>query len=238
MKPSRFFRILWRIDIVVIAVAGGLAVFGMTYLLLFEIGRDLFGRPYATEVVDLAEQREDRATFAMGRFEEVEGAGVLRAPLTSSQDTAYGAASSYGSTSATRNYLFYDPRARAGRWLNARNDWLFVSSAALREPGKHDGVAPVRAFLYEVVDADTDGNGKLTGEDRSSLALSDPTGTNCKIVKRGIDDLLDSTVLSPTSAAVFYMVDREMRAMEVSLSTLDVVHDDPVAKLPPKKIGS
>ncbi len=232
MRATRFFRILWRANAVIVFAVGVLSVFALSYVAI-EIARDVTRARQTGRVVNLADQQVDRANFEIGHFQEVAGADVFRAPLLSEQEYAF----AYGSksASATRNFLFYDPNSRQVQWLVDSNDWLITEEDALVEPHGTERNRPVLAFLYQLVDKDTNDDRKLTANDLSSIALSNPKGGAFTVVKRAVDKVLGHAVMSPSSVAVFYAASGELRFLEVSLTTFDVTHDARISGLPSPK---
>lgn len=60
------------------------------------------------------------------------------------------------------------------------------------------GATTVR-ILYQLVDADSDGDGVLTGADRKSLAFSLPDGSHYRVLDRDVGDIVSMTYLSESS---------------------------------------
>lgn len=51
-------------------------------------------------------------------------------------------------------------------------------------------------ILYQFVEQDTNGDGTLSGEDQSSLAVSLPDGSHYRVLDRNIDEVIDMNYLS------------------------------------------
>jgi len=237
MAESRFFRFVWRVNAIIIFAAGAAAVFALCYSLI-EAGRDVEGPPMRADgVVNLATGQVDRTRFDFHGCEWIEGAHVFSARLVSFQECGGGPESE---VRATRNYVFYDPQSRTQQWLVDNNDWLFMRDHALcadRIKNEEEESQSILAFLYEFVDTDTNGDRRLTGADVVSLGLSDSKGGSFTVVRRGIEEVLDYTVTSPSSVVVFYLASGELRALEASLRDFRVTRDEAIAGLPAAERG-
>jgi hypothetical protein len=69
------------------------------------------------------------------------------------------------------------------------NKGLFLSARELpeREYGKPE--RPVVVVIYELVEADSTGDGRLTASDVKTIAVSDPSGSHFTKVLTGVEDL-------------------------------------------------
>lgn len=147
-------------------------------------------------------------------FEEVEGNRHLRGTLVRIYGDDY--SSRRGSEGSPVNVLFYDLDEREGRWL-------FSGSAqiVLRDEAVGDS-AHVRAFVYELVESDTDGDGRLGAEDARTIAVSDPTGRRLVRVIDGADRLRQLRRLDEDTVLLLYEGGGQIGAVEVNLADLRV----------------
>jgi len=229
MAESRFFRFVWRVNAIIILAAGVAAVFAVVSALT-DAGTDVEGWMRDDRVVNLAAEQVDSTWFDFDGCERTDGPHMFCASLVSFQKRSGGPDSE---VRATRNYVFYDARTRTAQWLVDTNDWLFTRSRTLYANRSRDGEPrPVLALLHEFVDTDTNGDRRLTDADAISLGVSDSKGGRFTVVKRGIGDVRDYAVMSPSSVVVFYTASGELRALEISMPDFAVMHDEAIASLP------
>lgn len=234
MTLSSFFRRLWRVNAVLIFVGGVLAI-GLLLFAVVEIGGEML-RPRSRQgVVDVGRHASEELVFTLGDFEQVAGAGVLRAPLRSKQDRlkVAGFGSSGGDTYlATRNHLFFDVGMKQAHWLTQGHDQVFLSTRELTFQREKTGRLTAVAIVYEVVSSDTNGDAQLTRADSLDLAISDPRGRRYAVLLKGIDRYLSDFVRQDQSLLLFYETSDEVRVAEVDPTLLKIVDDRPLSALP------
>lgn len=182
-QPQR----IWRINAYLILIAGVLAVTFMT-LGLARLAWDWL-RPRAP-VADVAtpegdaQPRQERLSYRLRNAQgEVVVLDVLSDPT---RDTAYSAKTS---AETLRNQVFVTLADDSSTRLLADNQRLIVRVWAIRDTrvaayhrSESDGDSseisqPVHARLYEVVEQDSDGNGRLSAGDRVKLLLARADGS-------------------------------------------------------------
>ena len=162
----------------------------------------------------------------IGTFEEVAGAGHLRAELRPSPQRGY---SSRGETygGPVRNVLFYDIAEREGRWLFSDSRRAILSQQTVGDSGR------VRAFVYVVAEADTDGDDRIDGEDRRSLAVSDPGGRRIVRVAEGVERLRRIERIDDNTVLLLYDGDSGLGGVEVGIDALRVEARAGIPPVPP-----
>ncbi len=175
---------------------------------------------------------EDAPDLRLSAFEDVDGVRHLRAPLRakgarSGIEEYVSRGASYGSLPV--NILFYDIDGRVGRWLFEDNRRWIVRDHEIRDS------ATVRAFLYEMIETDTDGNGSLGTEDARTLALSDPTGRRVARIAAEVDQFRSLRRLDGDTVLLFYEVGGAVAGIEVNIESLEVEH---VVRIPPVPAGA
>jgi hypothetical protein len=71
--------------------------------------------------------------------------------------------------------------------------------------------------LYRIIDVDTNGDSRLTNEDLSSLAVSDPGGRRFTVLVKDIQDLHGHEMLGPGRVLVFFTSSRQLRVAEINI---------------------
>ncbi len=192
MKSTRLFRAVWRINAFVILLAGLLAV-GALVTLLWAMMADLRSTHGAHDKQEAdvspmpaAEAMDERASI--GRFNELAGAQVLRAPL----EIGFGGGRDYSSKGGgggdTRNYLYYDLGTHRARWLMPDHDTVFLSERDL--PESENGTAPVRVTVFSLRAAEPAPDAqRRQGRRAQALAIADADGRNFRVLVRALDDV-------------------------------------------------
>jgi hypothetical protein len=224
VRRRRFFAAVWRVNALLIFAVGVLSIVVLSFAAV-QIFREATRTRHAASVVNVDAQQVDEATGRVGRFEGVEGTSVLRAPLTLEQEYGFGSASK--ATSSPQNYLFYEPRSGRSWWLLPGFKGLLLSAEPLASrdgPGKP---APVRAFVYELVESDTSGDKKLTESDLRTIAASDPMGSRVVRLFRNADEL-NGAYLEDGGILLIYTAGGVLRAAHVDVTTLAVSREEAI----------
>ena len=232
MKASRTFRYVWRINGITILIATLLLIFVFSAL-LWDLSGGLFRSKTRRNTVQVAEHLIDTAEFSFGDFEAIAGFPVLRTRLLSTQD--YGGKFSSGSSTAIRNFLFYDYEEDVGHWLVGDNEQLFSWHAEVATPETPVSEKTVLSLLYQVVTEDTDGDSHLTAADKSHLAISDPKGRNYETMLTGIDSREGYRHIGDGRILLFFHRDKQLRVAEIDTTTRSVVRDSELLPAPQRE---
>ena len=95
---------------------------------------------------------------------------------------------------AARNYGFVTA-AGPPRWLYPHNRFLIVNASQLPGSEYAEPENPTAAVAFEVVQADTDGDKRLTPSDLSSLVLVRPDGTQSKTVLENVRRIVSQEMI-------------------------------------------
>ncbi|TAD80357.1 MAG: hypothetical protein EA001_00750 [Oscillatoriales cyanobacterium] len=226
MKIRRIFTQIWRVNAVIILLGGLLAssVMAVSFLAILQ---SLWQTRRVENVVNLGSSADIKSQTELGDFERIAGSNLLRAPLyrqqTYSQDSV---GRSYDkSANSIENYLFFDPLNNQTYWLKARNTALILAVTELNAatPGTNSPtpelVRPPVAFLYRVIEADTNQDQRLNEADRPSLAISDPTGRRFKVLIPQVDRFHGVSQVNNQRVAVLYSMNKRLKVAEVNLQT-------------------
>ncbi|MCI0657621.1 MAG: hypothetical protein L0170_11200 [Acidobacteria bacterium] len=228
MTSHRFFRIVWRINAIVLLVAAAVAIL-ILGIGAVALGRDMFRTWGEREAVTVAGQRVESSRFQFENFELLPGTGVLRSPLAVYESYGFG---SSGGGRAILNYFYYDSSTRNAHWLLKDNERLIWWSCDLKTSATQPAESRTLGSLYAVVESDSDHDGQLTSSDLSSVLLTDPAGAQETRILERVSDIQGCEVLSPSSAVLFYVSKSELRAATLDLGQLRIESDASLAAVP------
>jgi hypothetical protein len=211
MSARRFFATVWRINAIIVLVVGilaGVVLSSAAYLLY----KDAIRTRHADDVARVALGGNVPSRATLGRFEDLPKTAVLRAPLHVTQSYSIGSGSK--EASSVRNYLFYDPSTRAGRWLKPSMDSLIVQTWSLPDEVNHESRPDWVSSVYAIVAADTSGDGMLTDSDQIDIASSDPDGSNFRVLVEKADRINEARLLAANRVQLLYSADSKLYALE------------------------
>ena len=109
------------------------------------------------------------------------------------------------STKSIRNYLFIDTSDYSQNWIFDKSENLITRSELLRL-GDYNSASPnpVVAILYELVQQDTDNDVRLSAQDISTIAISNPSGSSFKVLIEEVDSIVDFSLLSESELFLVY----------------------------------
>jgi hypothetical protein len=224
VQRTRFFSVVWRINALLI-LGVGIGAFSLLLVGGTMLVKD-FVRPRHTEnVAYLAPNAVDKSASELGPFEAVEGTGTLRAALRLTQDYSIGSIAK--ESSSVQNYLYVDTGSHASHWLIPDNRGLIVATMELPAGryGNHDQ-APLEAVVYELADADTDGDKRLTKKDLITVAVSDPEGRSLVRLFRNVQRLNGAQVDGKGKLVILYTAQDKLHVAEIALASGKVLRDD------------
>jgi len=176
-----------------------------------------------------------REAVEVGEFGAVAGTRFLTAPLYTEVDGRSSYSSESSSGGAVVNHLFYGLDGRTSRWLFPDDGQRVLETRPLQQTvgaGAGDagepsveapGEGPVRAFLYRVVRADTNDDGRLDGEDAAALAVSGPGGDGYRVLVPSAGRLLGAFWVDGPRVLLVYEADGAVRGAELDVETREVV---------------
>ena len=226
---DRFFSLVWRANALVI-LAAGLAGVALVAVVFFQMLRSFIEPRRVEGVVNLANEEVESEAFHFGEFERIAGSEYLSAPLYTEQDYALGSVSKY--SRASRNYLFYDTKSGKAHWLLPTNEGLVESRWPFPPCCRVKPRPPVVAVLWEIIDTDSNGDDKLTGNDLSSIYVSGPAGSAPKLLLSDVQQVIGTSELDSSAALMMFLRGNTLRAARIDLESQSVVSDVEVSTVP------
>jgi hypothetical protein len=211
---NRFDRVLWRINGVFFFIALGALFWGITSS--FRYGSFHRSRPPRRPDVALAKPANSDEILEFGDATSVKGTPFLRIPLNARGEGPDGPSFSKGMETRLCNYRFVDNNDLSAWWLFEGFNRLITHVHDLRLP-ESGNAGPVIATFYEVVSADTDGDHRLTQNDREAVYFSGPDGRKPKEIIPPTDGLLSFEQVRPEEILIIYRRDDSIVAGLFSL---------------------
>jgi hypothetical protein len=189
MSESRVFKLINRINSILFL----LILLGLGGFIAFLFFQSSDWRERRTvEVAAGDEQGEkDNVEFILGRVEQVAGHDSQYVQLSSR--IRGGKLSGY-SGGETRNVLFFVGTDLDSHWIFDHNQNLISTIATLHNGNKCNNTETVKAIYFNVVVKDTNGDGKLSGDDLSVVALARPDGTGYTELVSDVKSVFDFNI--------------------------------------------
>lgn len=232
MKLSRqFYQKVWRFNALAIALCAISVILFISafagFMILKQMTRE---RHVSANLVTNNTMKSDiSSTFSIGRPSLLAGTSFVMAEFYESQkyDALY--LSSKDSRYNTVNHLLIDTRTGNTHWLVPGLKQLFLQQVGAYDK-KHfnnDNEEDKRnlvSIFYTLIEKDTDGNGRLTDDDKLSFAFSGPTGNEFAILQNGIDKVYSMDQITDDTFLFLYEKNKETFSEIYSLPSVKLLH--------------
>lgn len=230
MEESKFFKYVWRVNGLILLVAGILAIGVLAfagYKIYSESTRDRNTR----NIVNIQEESEIKEEWRLGRISETQGTPYVMVPLNSDQSYAQSYYSK--STSSARNYLFIDSKNNEQKWLFQNNKYLIADTDMLSEHGYDKEERNIRAILYQIIKQDTDKDNRLTSKDLKTISISKPNGDGYKELIEGVDVFVGHRTVDENTLLIVFQKQGVGYSAKISLSDLAISNEQELPKVSP-----
>ena len=200
MEENRFFKLVWRFNGLIISVAGVLAVVVLafvTYKLFQEVTRERSTH----NIVNVDGHKEVDENWRLGHLSEVGAGKNLMIPLYSDQSFNQDYFSK--SSNSIRNYLFINTDTSQKKWLFDHTNYLIEQSDRV-SLGDYSSREPVAAILYQLVKLDSDHDDRLSANDLTTVAITNPDGTGYQELIQEVDSVTGHKLLNETELFIIY----------------------------------
>jgi hypothetical protein len=229
MRAAKAFRWLWRLNALIIALAGTLAAVVLLFA-AYNILHDLARTRHASGMVNVEGEDSVAETWTYGTLRRIRGTDVAVLDLQSRQSYSLNFGSSGKVADATRNLLFIDTQTGSRRWLLGNNESLITQYEFL--PREHDAdseAQPVALMVYSIAATDTDGDGRLDYGDKQTLMVSRPDGSGNTELFRNVDAINGYVLRRPDVLLVAYEDGGKAHLATVRIADFMVTTDELVA---------
>ena len=180
---------------------------------------------------------EDRPLL-LTQFEQIHGTRYLMAEIREAQSRASSSSSSYGGNGNIRNLVFLESESLASHSLFDTNAYVIFATTQYPTHDKEndspssDGIV-TQWLVYQVLKADTNGDGHLDAFDQQTIGVTDASGTGYAEILSGIDENLGMTMLNAGKVVVVYSRGGSKSATVIDLASRKVVSTKALADLGP-----
>ena len=229
MKRNKIFRIIWKIDSILILVVSLVVLVILGYA-GYRIYQEVFRSREVSSIVNIESNTRISSEWKLGTFNRVEGTDYLMAPVYSAQ--TFQASYYEKGTSAVRNYLFVNAVDKSSRWLVPHNNYLFLASDKTWH-SPNSGSSVVKWLRYEVVKSDTNQDGRLTSEDQRTIGISDPTGERYVELISDVDRILGYEMRDENNLLIFYRIDTKNFVAEINIPDRSITVTEELPEIQP-----
>ena len=225
---ERLFIIIGRINsilLLLVLLGASLSIAWVTF------SDKQWQRRGAIEVPAGKSASKEQVLLSFERIEIITGASTQMMQLSAKSESAK-FSSGGGYRSETRNVLFLTGHEKIARWLFPKQNNLIFVAAQLREESKNSRENPTQALYFEYVKNDSNGDGKLSIQDLSSIALTKPDGTGFVEVLNGVSRVLSYEMLGSQYLVVVYQTGKVVRYAKFSVLTFTKESDQEIVSVP------
>jgi len=227
---NTFFTYIRRLNSLLLFA--GLVVFAL--LVLWGIGSSVERSNRDVVATAKAPGAGEELSFRLDEIKDIPGTDAQMLKLTASKTQSGIAYSGYERD--IRNILFLSGDDKSARWLFPNQDNVIHTAAQLLAPAEDKnpsgkGVA-AQALYFVYSDQDTSGDGEITKDDRSKLALARANGEGFANVLSGIDHVYSVSLVGERSISILYRVGKRLRHARYSVATLGREFDREVVAIP------
>ncbi len=154
--------------------------------------------------------------MTFGEFQPITGTSYLIAGL-SLRDESRGSYYGKGEGGLARNYLLLRGDTQESHFLLPDNARVFRSLDQMHAGKGTNADLPTQWLYAEIIEADTNQNKTLDGDDRFSIAIADPDGANLRVVLSDVSSVLGKSRLRNDTLLLLYGKDGKSWASEIDL---------------------
>jgi hypothetical protein len=182
----------------------------------YEIVRSLFNTRKSTEIKNVADDPKNEEKWTLGSSNEIGGTDYVYIPLESEKKDidvkgipfgpmAKSAMHSYGRYfNNSRNILFINKRNQKMNWLYPTNNQIIKNLKLISKEDEWNNHKNISTIIYEVINADTDNDNRLSVADNTNIYISSPDGTNNKLLFKSVDQTYGNYVVDNNLLTIMY----------------------------------
>ncbi len=244
MERNKFFKWVWRLDGLLIFVVA----ISLAFLMLTEAYRKLtWEAPKQEVIVSVAEDPEGKEKWVLGTpVDSVRNMVIL--PLVSENKEAKESTMGMVSKSGWRNYnqwrstakniLFIDSVTNKSFWLFDDVDRIIIDIEAFRDRAFDPPMSAhpkTVALFFQIVTKDSNDDHILNFEDKRSLAVANPDGSNYQIIIEKFDKIISKSLVDKDKIFIVFQNAGIGYSLQFQLNTFKVLSKNELPKIKIKK---
>ncbi len=230
MKESKFFKFVWRLNGLILMIAGILAI-GVLVFAGYKIITDITRERNTHNIVNVQDEDDIKEKWQLGNMSDIEGSPWIMIPLNSNQSYAQSYYSK--SSSSVRNYLFINSQNNEKHWLFNTNEYLILEAELLSKNEYESNERNILAILYKVVKSDSDSDKRLTNKDLQTISISLPNGIGYKEILNGVDNFIGKKIVNEKSLLLLFQKEGIGYSANVNLTKFTVSNKTELPKVNP-----
>jgi len=232
MKSDRFFKWVWNINGLVLLLGLIIGILSISYLIVSNI---FTSNSNIQPTLNLAQDESAEEKWSLGYPRDIGGSSFYYIPLESEKttvDSRRGVANfSSGGYKPTRskNVIFIDSNTNKSKWLFNSVNQLITSIKPISESTYSN--SDVKTISYEVINSDTNNDGKFDSKDKSTFALSQVNGSQYKEIIEGYSSIVELKLNDDGNLFVVFIDNDEVYSMLINLNGYKVIDKKSLPKV-------
>jgi hypothetical protein len=180
--------------------------------------------------LNLAEDETDEEKWSLGHPNKIGESDFYYIPLESekldeSKGTiveGFGGSSSYFTSTRSKNALFLNGKTNTSKWLFKSVNQL-ITDIKVVSSYEHSRRSKALALSFEIINSDTNQDGKFDNFDKRTFAISKIDGSNYTEVIEGYSKIVESNLNMEGNLFVVFINNNEVFSMIVNLSNFKII---------------
>lgn len=229
MKSDNFFKWVWNLNGIILLVGVLIATALISVQLVETIFSDNYVEPPA---LNLADDKNEEEKWRLGFPQRVGKTDFYYIELESEKLTVEASEQDESNVRAMFSSKYQATRSKNVMFINGKTNyanWLFSSTEQLITDifplylSEYDSQSEAAGIAYHVIKSDTNNDGILSNEDKSTFALSKIDGSGYSQTLSGFDRILEHNVNEQGNLFILFIDNAEVFSMLIDLTTFKVI---------------
>ncbi|MBH0043463.1 MULTISPECIES: hypothetical protein [unclassified Pseudoalteromonas] len=236
MKSERFFKWIWNFNGLVAFIAISIGTIFISYELVSSLFKEEYIEPLT---LNLAEDEAGEEKWSLGHPNKIGESDFYYIPLESekldveSKGTiveGFGGSRGYYTKTRSKNALFLNGKTNNSKWLFKSVNQL-ITDIKVVSSYENSRNSKALALSYEIINSDTNQDGKFDSLDKRTFALSKIDGSNYIEIIEGYNKIVESNLNLEGNLFVVFINNNEVFSMIVNLSTFKIIDKKPLPRV-------
>lgn len=229
MNSDKFFKWVWNLNGIILLVG----VLITTALISVQLVTAIFSDSYVEPPrLNLAEDKNEEEKWRLGYPRRVGETDFYYIELESEKLTVEASGQDESNVHAMFSSKYQATRSKNVMFINGKTNyanWLFSSTEQLITDifplylSEYDSQSKAAGVAYHVIKNDTNNDGILSNEDKSTFALSKIDGSGYSQILSGYDRILEHNVNEQGNLFMLFIDNTDVFSMLIDLTTFKVI---------------